>query len=304
MAGDGVAYRVGLGLDGGGSSSRWLLLSDAKVLAEGRTGSLTGHLYGGPEQAEQLGRLQRVLEEARAVCAPGAVVSGLAGLHPGTPAYESVGKTIADILNLKPPRVLLGDDMRIAYASAFKPGAGVLVYAGTGSFAYHETTAGVAVRAGGYGYLIDDAGSGYWIGREALKELFRQVDAGRPSDTPLAAALHSRLGSRSWNEIMPRVYGGGRGFLASLAPAVAEAERAGDGVAYAILEGAGAELARLARDVSGCLGKALPVAFAGGVTRLGPVVTGSLEQHLGASVRLVESEPVYAAARLALRLAG
>lgn len=305
MAGESIADRVGLGLDGGGSSSRWLLLSGSKVLAEGRTGPLTGHLYSGPEQRGQLGRLQRVLEKVGNVHAPGAVVAGVAGLHPGTPAYDSFAKVITDTLKLKPQRVLLGDDMRIAYASAFEPGAGVLVYAGTGSFAYHETASGAVVRAGGYGYLIDDAGSGYWIGHEGLKGLFRQIDAaGRPSDTPLVEALYSRLGSCNWPEIMPLVYGGGRSFVASLAPAVAEAEQAGDRVARAILERAGTELARLARDVLARLERPLPVAFAGGVTRLSPVVRASLEHHLGAPVRLVEDEPVYAAAQLALRLAG
>lgn len=304
MASEGANDRVGLGLDGGGSSSRWLLRSASNVLAEGRTGPLTGHLYGGPEQPEQLGRLRRVLEEVRDVRTPGAVVAGVAGLHIGTPAYDSFAETIAGTLNLKPQRVLLGDDMRIAYASAFAVGAGVLVYAGTGSFAYHETASGKSVRVGGYGYLIDDAGSGYWIGHEGLKGLFRQVDAAGTVDMPLADALYARLGSRAWVEIMPRIYGGGRSFVASLAPAVAEAERAGDVVAHAILEGAGAELARLARDVLERLGEKLPVAFAGGVTRLSPLVRASLEHHLGASVRLVEDEPVYAAARLAQRLAG
>ena len=152
--------------------------------------------------------------------------------------------------------------------------------------------------------LIDDAGAGYWLGHEALRALFRLVDAGQTADTPLAEALYTRLGSRLWPEIMPVVYGGGRSFVASLAPAVAEAELAGDGEARAILERAGAELARLAQTVQGRLGAVLPVAFAGGVTRLSPVLTRSLETHLGASVRVVDGEPVYAAARLALRLAG
>ena len=109
--------------------------------------------------------------------------------------------------------------MHVAFASAFGPGEGVLIYAGTGSVAYHETVTGETVRAGGYGYLIDDAGAGYWIGHEALRALFRQVDAtGHPADAPLAGALYERLGSRVWAEIMPVVYGGGRSFVASLSP--------------------------------------------------------------------------------------
>ena len=194
--------------------------------------------------------------------------------------------------------------MHVAFASAFGPGEGVLVYAGTGSVAYHETKAGEVVRAGGYGYLIDDAGAGYWIGHQGLKALFRLFDAaGKPSETPLAELFYARLGSREWPEIMPVVYKGGREFVASLAPAVAEAERMGDETAKRILEQAGAELARLVRDVQGRLSAPLPVAFAGGITRLSEVVREGLEAQLNTPVRVVQDEPVAAAARLALALA-
>lgn len=299
-----AAEKVGLGLDGGGSSSRWVLLSSSGVvLGEGRSGPLTGHLFADAEQAEPLTRFRNVLTAAKAIRAPDAVVAGIAGLHPETVAAELFSRAVGETLGLRPQRVVLGNDLHIAFASAFGLGEGVLVYAGTGSVAYHEALTGEIVRAGGYGYLIDDAGGGYWIGREALKQLFRQVDAAGPPKTPLAEALYSRLGSRLWPEIMPVVYAGGRGFVASLAPAVAEAERAGDVQARDLLERAGTELAQLALAVLGRLQSPLPVAFAGGVTRLSSVLTGALVHHLGAPVRLVQDEPVHAAARLALRLA-
>jgi len=295
---------VGLGIDAGGSSSRWLLLSSrGNVLGEGRAGFLTGHLFTAEERGEQLGRFVDILRAASAVRSPDALVAGITGLHPGTEAAALFAGAASEVLGLGPEHRVLHNDMHVAFASAFAPGEGVLVYAGTGSVAYHESETGEAVRAGGYGYLIDDAGAGYWIGHEGLRALFRLVDAaGRPAETPLAEALYARFGSRDWPEIMPVVYGGGRSFVASLAPAIGAAERAGDAAAKDILERAGAELARLVRDVLGRLEAPLPVAFAGGVTRL-PVVTGALGAHLGVPVRIVEGEPVYAAARLALRLA-
>lgn len=295
--------RVGLGLDGGGSSSRWLLLaSGGAVLAEGRTGPLTGHLY--TEDDRQLGRLSEVLAEARAISQPDAFVAGLTGLHPGTLALARYTATITESLGLEPERILLGNDMHVAYTGAFKPGEGVLVYAGTGSIAYHRTAAGAVLRTGGYGYLIDDAGGGYWLGREALKVLLRRYDAlGVPPHTPLAEALYAKLGSRDWDEMMPVIYGGGRTFIASLAPAVAAAAEAGDEAALGLLERGGAELARLVTDLFGRLGRTLPVAFAGGVSRLSPILTGALEHALETSVAIVEDEPVRAAAKLALELA-
>ncbi len=293
---------VGLGIDAGASSSRWLLLAgNGTVLGEGRTGPLTGHIFSRDDT--QLRRLADILAAAKAVYSPDALVAGITGLHPGTVAAELFAEAVMSVLGLPPERTVLSNDMHVAFASAFGPGEGVLVYAGTGSVAYHETVKGEVVRAGGYGYLIDDAGAGYWIGHQGLKTLFRLVDtAGKPPETPLAEALYTRLGSREWSEIMPVVYEGGREFVASLAPAVAEAERLGDKVARRILEQAGAELERLVRDVQGRLSAPLPVAFAGGITRLSGVVKEGLETQLNTPVSVVQEEPVAAAARLALEL--
>ena len=294
---------AGLGIDAGGSSSRWLLLiADGTVLAQGQTGPLTGHIFS--ENDPQLERFVGILEAARAVRPPNALVAGITGLHPGTVALDLFAQAVMKVLGLSPERTVLADDMHVAFRSAFRPGEGILVYAGTGSVAYHETVTGEVVRAGGYGYLVDDGGAGFWIGQQGLRALFRQVDAtGRPSETPLAGAFYARLGSRDWPQIMPVIYAGGREFMASLAPAVGEAERAGDEVARAILEGAGAELARLVTAVQGRLPAPLPVAFAGGITRLSRVVKEGLETHLNAPIRLVRAEPVAAAAQLALDLA-
>ncbi len=294
---------VGLGIDAGGSSTRWLLRSSrGAILGQGRTGPLTGHIFS--QNDVRLAQFVGILAAAKAVGAPDALVAGITGLHPRTVAAELLARAVKDVLGLTPERTLLANDMHVAFASVFRPGEGVLVYAGTGSVAYHETLAGEVVRAGGYGYLIDDAGAGYWLGRQGLRALLRLFDAAsQPPETPLAELFYARLGSREWPEIMPVVYEGGREFVASLAPAVAEAERAGDKMAKAILEQAGAELARLVRDVQGRLGAPLPVAFAGGITRLSEVVWEGLEAHLNTPVRVVEAEPVAAAARLALILA-
>ena len=294
---------VGLGIDAGGSSTRWLLLGGSgAVLRQGQTGPLTGHIFS--ENDPQLAQFSGILEAAKVARTPDALVAGITGLHPRTVAVKLLARAVKDVLGLTPERTVLSNDMHIAFRAAFGLGEGVLVYAGTGSVAYHETAAGEVIRAGGYGYLVDDAGAGYWLGQQGLKALFRQVDTlGQPSETPLAERLYARLGSRNWPEIMPVVYGGGREFVASLAPAVAEAERAGDETAKAILEQAGAELARLVRDVQGRLPESLPVAFAGGMTRLSGVVKEGLEAHLNTSVSVVQTEPVEAAAQLALTLA-
>ena len=303
--------RVGLGVDAGGSSTRWRLLNGAgRVLGEGRTGPVTGHLFAAEEREETLLRLREMLGEVRSVARPHAVVAGVTGLHPGTEAEGTLIKFFSEGLGLPPARVTVDNDMYVAYRNAFRPGEGVLLYAGTGSVAYHIRADGTAIRAGGYGYLIDDAGAGFWIGQAGLRRVMRWVDeAGSPAARPLADAVYGALGSRHWPDIMGTVYGGGRAGLAALAPAVAGAADAGDEAAVEILRDAGRELARLALALLERLGENLPVAFAGGVTRLSSHLTSSLEEALRAALssntrfEVVTTPPVGAAAELAVELA-
>jgi len=298
---------IGLGIDAGASSSRWLLLDDdGTELGSGRTGPITGHLFTAEERAANLGRLRQVLAEALAAARPAAVVAGITGLHPGTAAADVLTDAIATAAAIPPDRVLVANDVHIAYANAFEPGEGVLVYAGTGSVAYHVTVGGEVVRAGGYGYLVDDAGGGYWIGHRGLKCTMRRADEhGGPAALPLDRAIYAALGSDRWDEMVAAVYGGGRAGVAALAPAVARAAAEGDEDAVLVLQEAGRELARLATIVLGRLDRPLPVAFAGGIAQLSPLLTAALRSALPAAseIVVVTTEPVRAAARLALEIA-
>ena len=269
---------VGLGIDAGGSSTRWLLLDDAGLeLGEGTLGPLTGHVFTPEGKKENLERLAELLRAASSLTQPDAVVGGVTGLHGGTEAAALFQNRAVEVLSLPLEHVLFDNDLHIAYASAFQPGAGVLLYAGTGSVGYHVTADGATVRSGGYGYLIDDAGAGFWIGQQGIRQVFRWVDElGRPADTPLARAIYDALGSDDWDDIIETVYGGGRSRVAALAPAVAAAARAGDDAAMTILTQAGQELARLATAVLYRVRQPLPVAFAGGISKLSPVLIGSL----------------------------
>src|SRR5690606_17821264 len=174
-------------------------------------------------------------------------VMGAAGLETGSRAALHFTQLISSDLGLSESAVLVCNDMEIAYRTVFEPGAGVLVYGGTGSIAYHLPRSGPALRVGGHGYLIDDAGGGYWIGRQALSRTLRWHDElGMAASKPLAREVYALLGSREWPEIREEIYGEGRSRVAALAPAVARAAARGDEAAAEILAAAGVELARLA----------------------------------------------------------
>lgn len=295
-----------LGIDAGGSSTRWLILDDAeRILGRGSLLPITGHVFNEADRQQNLERLQQLLSEVKQLAIPKAVVAGITGFHKQTPAQEMFLQLISAAFDLPRERVDLDNDLHVAYAAAFAPGEGVLLYAGTGSVGYHETVSGEVLRAGGYGFLVDDAGAGYWIGHEGIKAVMRLYDQlGYPAETELARGIYQQLGSYTWSELMPAIYAGGRSTIAGLAPIVAKAAHLGDDAAIAILGRSGTELARLATVILQRLDQALPVVFSGGISQLSPIVEQSLRAALPPKTALSvkNTEPVLAAAKLALKL--
>jgi len=297
--------RLGLGVDAGGSSTRWWLEGPGGSGTGGRLAPLAGHLYGVAGRRDGEARLE---ELAAAVTAAGrgrvtAVVVGVTGLTAGGEPAAWLRARLAERFALDQAAVSVLDDIELAFRAAFPERDGVLVYAGTGAVAVTSGPDGRRLRAGGHGFLIDDDGGAFSIGRAALRWLLRGTDeAGAPPDTPLARLLWDAAGGRGWDAVRAYVYGGGRAAVAALAPGVARAAAQGDGDAERILGWAGSELARLGRLLLARRGGATAVALAGGVARAGGALEASFRAGLadGVPVRVVAEEPVRLAARLAL----
>lgn len=75
--------------------------------------------------------------------------------------------------------------------SAGRVSIGIAVIAGTGSAAWGVNHEGGQVRAGGWGYVLGDEGSGYWLGREAVRYSLHRMDLGQESDQLTAALLRA-----------------------------------------------------------------------------------------------------------------
>lgn len=303
----GLAGGLALGIDAGSSSARWLLTdSGGSELGSGRVGPVSAiDLLREGDDGATTANLRELLTQARAAGTPSRVVAGVTGLGESREDVLAMRSTLAAGLGIDLEAVTVLPDVYIAYLSAFEPGGGVLVYAGTGSISLYLSLGGDALRAGGHGYLLDDAGGAYWIGREALKSVLRRSDElGAPADGRLANALYASLGGETWPVIRHAVYQGGRSKVAALSSAVSLAASRGDADAQAVLAGAGRELARLANVLMGRLGQTLPVAFAGGVASAGAHLTEALAAGLSQGARLIlpNATPVEAAAALAARL--
>ncbi len=241
-----------LGLDGGGTQTR-------AAVAEAE-GSLRGQGSGGacnlaavsPEEAlgaawdaatQALREASTEAGEVKAVCA------GVAGA-----SFETRRLTFAAGLQEAFPRAQIEvlPDYAIALTGATGGGPGVIVIAGTGSAAYGENASGEIHKTGAYGYLIDDAGSGYGVGRAALAAVLRAAD-GTGETTTLTERLPAALRLASLRDIVPGVYGGGisRVAIAALSRVVADAASVdNDAAAKAILMRAGGALAHLAQGAT------------------------------------------------------
>lgn len=289
--------RPGLGIDAGGSATRWALV-DARggVVDSGALAAVNGHLF---VPAQRAAFEAFVAELAGLVAQPCAVVAGITGLTGDAPEATLAGQLLGAAFGAVP--VVVQDDLWIGYHAAFRPGEGIAVYAGTGSVGMHIRADGTIVRVGGRGMLIDDAGSAFWIGRRGLDLLFRRIDAGHDG-AALGAAITAAVGEDSWNAIRAHVYGGGRTAVAMLAIAVAEAAD-WDADAMAILQEAGFELARLARDLVWREGR-MPVALLGRAAGLHPAILTQMRAAApGLAIALAETDAAVAAGRVACGLA-
>ncbi|WP_243635531.1 N-acetylglucosamine kinase [Kocuria tytonicola] len=157
-----------VGLDIGGSHTRGVLFRDGTPVLKARSGS--ANVQNVPaEQARAC--LVSVLSELRASPAT-PVVAGSGGVDTAHDAARLAG-LIRSAGSLDPGTpVTAVHDTRLILAAGGHT-TGIALIAGTGSVAWGVDASGREVRAGGWGYLLGDEGSGYWIGREAVRRVLR-----------------------------------------------------------------------------------------------------------------------------------
>lgn len=167
-----------LALDVGQSGSRARFICDGEVVAEN---DLAGILSDKP----QVPQLAALVMQASALSERSAtqVAIGSSGIDERVTAkalLELVGAAGVQ-------RIALTHDSVAGYLGALAQNRGVVVAAGTGAVTLAVGTNSVA-RVDGWGNLIGDAGSGYWIGRAALEMVLRAHD-GRGPETALTAMV-------------------------------------------------------------------------------------------------------------------
>ena len=248
-----------------GSNSR------LEPLAEG-SGSGVSHLAAADGPARFQAALTSSLAAARAQLSASnlsplaAAAVGASGVEQGSELQGRGQSLAAAALGLAPAMVAVTGDERTALAGAFGAGAGVLVISGTGAIAVGRDGAGHSHRCGGWGWLLDGAGSAMDIGRDGLAASVAMADGRRP-ETPLRSALWQALGADSAQAVKAAVVAsdfGAAGF-AQLAPVVDRLADAGDPEAIVIVRRSATALAELVVGVATALAMpAAPVCPVGG----------------------------------------
>jgi N-acetylglucosamine kinase-like BadF-type ATPase len=161
---------------------------------------------------------------------------------------EAVRRQAADMVReVLQCRFEVRGDMEAALEAAFKGGAGVVVVSGTGSIVLGRNARGLLSRAGGWGPVISDEGSGYWIGQRAVAETIRTVDSGRTSI--LVERVRAEWNAASFDELIVMANAQSRPNFAALFPVVLACAQEGDAMAKELLTEAAVELAKLTRNV-------------------------------------------------------
>jgi len=236
--------RAYLGIDGGGTHTRSLLISE--------TGNILGRAVVGPSNVQQISSqalrstLQQLLNltfinlpdeiESIASCFG---LAGAASAHNKEDIHATLGSLIP--VPSEPPK--LTSDAHIALVGALGDCPGLMLAAGTGSICLGRDANGIIHQTGGFGAVFDDLGSGFWIGRKAVQMSFQESDGRRPSG-PWQSNVLRLLSCNTIEQLQCKLKTGdiNNSHVAALAPMVMQLSLEGVSVAADILNNAVREL--------------------------------------------------------------
>lgn len=232
-----------IGIDGGATKTKGLITTaEGKEIATATGGSTNQYNISLKEVRNNLQSIiENLLRQARSsVDTVRGICLGLAGVDkPGD--AKRIHKLAREILPQADINVV-NDSVVALYGGCLKP-YGIIVISGTGSIAYGRNRLGEEFRAGGWGHILGDEGSGYAIGLQALRVVCRAAD-GRVRSTLLSELILKALSLKSAVELIDwtKKIGGDKAQISSLSPIVERAALSGDTIALHILKSEAAEL--------------------------------------------------------------
>ena len=186
---------------------------------------------------------------------------------------------------------------------AMDENAEMSVISGTGSvvFARHKDS---HIRIGGWGYLLDNAGSAYDIGRDAIRLSLEEEDQ-KKEHSALSKLLRKRIGINSVWEHIGKIYSGGKPYIASFAPIVFEAYNLGDTTAISIIDKSSKALAEMMNTAIELYGvKPVAIASGGIFEHYGDIMKAHIKKYSEVELNITGLPPVFGACRSSCALIG
>lgn len=296
-----------LGVDGGATKTLAAVLDlQVGVLHVGHAGPSNEDAVG-PEKAT--GALIGAADEAIAAAGIERAELGSGVL---AVAGTSTGSIAANLRGRRDDGWIVVNDVVGAWATVNAGGPAVAAIAGTGSNVFGVGSDGRSWRTGGWGHLLGDEGSGYWLGSESIRAALRDRDASGP-ETRLGAVACDFFDVADIEALVRLVYSKPltKGEIAALAVETGKLAEEGDEVALELYRrGAGLLGGQIAAVIeqTGLRGR-FPVGLIGSAYRAGEVFVGPLRERIArsapeAEIAPVEMAPVGGALTLAARAAG
>jgi len=261
-----------VGVDGGASKTVALIgTGNGRIMGRGESGPSNYHNIGAHAAVQSIKKAVYEAKKHAGLTGKKSEIAVVALAAINSPKDRAEARRFVRNAKIARASFVLHDSVAALYA-ATRGRPGIIVISGTGCVAAGINKAGKYARVGGWGYLVDDEGSAYDVGRRALSRAFRAID-GRASPTKLVSILKRKFHVNNLEDAQKRIYTNGLSVeeIARLAPLVSRAA-ARDQACREILRDAGVKLAELACAVARQLKTTkdpVPIAVVGGNFRSG-----------------------------------
>ncbi len=179
------SYKIGV--DGGGTKTELILVDSAGTIVATHTAPGCNPSHLGAEQSRRLLTEALAGLRARGQCGKGEITATHLYMAGSTATWREIAYGLTDLGSL----VVAADSVPVLELATGGE-AGLVLHAGTGSFVAARSPDGAIHYSGGLGWRLNDAGSGYDIGRRAIAAALLDLQAANPS--PLADALQAHTG--------------------------------------------------------------------------------------------------------------
>ncbi|MBM7632438.1 BadF/BadG/BcrA/BcrD ATPase family protein [Geomicrobium sediminis] len=218
-----------IAIDGGGTKTIAVLVHDQRVVAYTKVG-------GTNLASVDTNKIQALLKQAmndletqaeRAFASVSAVFAGMSGGGRATEQLK-VKRSLQPYVSANAKIIVDSDVLSALYSGTFGE-RGIVSIAGTGAVVYGINARGEYARVGGWGYLFEDAGSGFELGRQAILRSMHNDDQNRTL-THLDQAVLQHYDVENMQALIPIIYENGkeRERIASFSPVLSQLASAGD----------------------------------------------------------------------------